>query len=441
MRQMQLLSKFRTHVKCTQIAWHSINDIDVMLGVMCRPFFCFLVTFFVIGGVASHAEESAVYLGMHMHNADTTTRWPAVGFQSWRLWDAHVAWPNIEPMRDRWSFEKLDRYLAMARITKVEVLLPLGLSPAWASARPNERSSYSPGNASEPALLTDWTVYVDTVVRRYAGRIAAYEIWNEPNADGFFSGSTAEMVKLTCAAYRTIKLADPSAIVLSPAATHQEQGVQWLDEFLSLGGGACIDAVAFHFYTLAHEPPEALIPLVAKVRAVMAKRNVSGMPLWNTESGWFIANSHGPAKVKWKVLDSDEAAAFVARALIIGKSLELARFYWYAWDDGILGLLEMEDATPKQAAFAYRTTAKWLQGVNTVRCEKLNTLLMACTLGERIKGSHVVWSTGTEATLVIPAAWGVTQQRELISDELKPIDGGSIRVRQQPILLQPSADQ
>lgn len=393
------------------------------------------------GGDWAYAQSLEPYTGLHIHNADTTTKWPSVGFQSWRLWDAFVAWPNLEPAREKYSFEKLDRYLAMARLTRVEVLLPLGLSPAWASARPTERSSYGPGNASEPTALADWTRYVDTVVRRYAGRIAAYEIWNEPNADGFFSGSTAEMVKLTCAAYRTIKAADPSAIVLSPAATHQEKGVQWLDEFLSLGGGACIDAVAFHFYTLAHEPPEALIPLAGKVRAVMARRGVGGLPLWNTETGWYIANAHGPAKVKWKVLDRDEAAAFVARALILGKSLGLARFYWYAWDDGILGLLEMEDGSLKPAALAYRTTAQWLQGVNTVNCDKLNVSVMSCELSDSSKIRHVVWSTAGEITLVIPSAWGVTQQRDLIANESRSIEGVSVRVHPQPTLLQSGAEQ
>jgi hypothetical protein len=408
----------------------------------CRFFWlglAWLIMYF--GGSWTYAQPLEPYTGLHIHNADTTTKWPSIGFQSWRLWDASVAWPNLEPARDKWSFEKLDRYLAMARLTKVEVLLPLGLSPVWAAARPTERSSYGPGNASEPALLTDWTKYVDTVARRYAGRIAAYEIWNEPNAASFFSGSTAEMVKLTCAAYRTIKAADPAAIVLSPAATYQEKGVQWLDEFLSLGGDACVDAVAFHFYTLAHEPPEALIPLVGKVKAVMARRGVGGLPLWNTEAGWYIANAHGPAKVKWKVLDRDEAAAFVARALILGKSLGLARFYWYAWDDGILGLLEMEDASLKPAALAYRTTAQWLQGVNTVKCDKLNVSVMSCELSDGSQIRHVVWSTGGEITLVIPSTWGVMQQRDLIANESQLIGGASVRVRPQPTLLQSDMTQ
>lgn len=384
---------------------------------------------------SNQRQDAIPFLGIHLHNADTTTKWPSVGVQSWRMWDAHVAWPNLQPSRDKWTLEKLDRYVAMSSLTKVELLLPLGLSPNWASSRPYERSSYAMGNAAEPAQLADWTRYVDTIARRYKGRIAAYEIWNEPNAVSFFSGTTAEMVKLTCEAYKAIKTADPAAVVLSPAATYQEKGVQWLDEFLSLGGGACIDVIAFHFYTLAHEPPEALIPLVGKVRAVMARRGLGALPLWNTESGWYIANASGPAKVKWKVLDKDEAAAFVARALILGKSLGLARFYWYAWDDGVLGLLEMDDGSLKPAAIAYRTTAQWLQGASTVKCEKINALVMVCTLGDGVNLRRVVWSTGTETTFTIPIEWAINQQRDLIGNEPQSIVGPSVRVGSQPTLF------
>ena len=56
-------------------------------------------------------------------------------------------------------------------------------------------------------------------LRHFAGQVAAYEIWNEPNVSAFWSPtpSTAAYVNLLKAAYPAIKAADPSAVVLAGA--------------------------------------------------------------------------------------------------------------------------------------------------------------------------------------------------------------------------------
>ena len=93
------------------------------------------------------------YFGLHIHRADTTTSWPITRFGSWRLWDAKVAWPYLEPERGHWDFRRLDRIVATAELNHVEVLLPLGLSPKWASARPQERSAYGPSGIGMAAEI------------------------------------------------------------------------------------------------------------------------------------------------------------------------------------------------------------------------------------------------------------------------------------------------
>src|SRR5665213_2112879 len=157
--------------------------------------------------------------GIHIHHLSTTTSWPTVPFGTWRLWDAYVSWPWIEPAKSTWNFSLLDRDIAIAEQHHVEILLPLGLTPAWASARPGEGSAYSPGNAAPPADLNDWREYVRAVGIRYRNRVRYYEIWNEPNLKTFFSGTPPQMLQLSCEAYAILKQVDPAIQVLSPAAT------------------------------------------------------------------------------------------------------------------------------------------------------------------------------------------------------------------------------
>ncbi len=67
--------------------------------------------------------------------------WPNGAVPSWRLWDAHVTWPNLEPSKRQWQFDTLDKYVTMEQ-HNTEILLPLAVTPQWASARPNLRSGW-----------------------------------------------------------------------------------------------------------------------------------------------------------------------------------------------------------------------------------------------------------------------------------------------------------
>lgn len=351
------------------------------------------------------------YLGMHMHRADEGTKWPGAGFGSWRLWDADAAWPNLEPERGRWDFARLDRYVAMARLAGVEILLPLGLSPRWASARPGERSSYSPGNAAEPRDLEDWRNYVRTVATRYKGRIRDFEIWNEPNEVSFFSGTPEKLVELTCEAQRVLKSVSPDNRLVSPSMVGEGREPELLGAFLEKGGKNCIDIVGYHFY-VPKGPPEALTALVGRVRAVMKKAGVGDLPLWNTESGWWIENGDRTpetgADPRWMRISVAQSGAWVARALIVGRAAGLERFYWYAWDNKFMGLIEPSNGAYKPGAKAFATLAGWLADNPGVACFT-NQTNWSCRLNRQsglASGTEelLVWDTGTrEAYFPIPA--------------------------------------
>jgi hypothetical protein len=399
----------------------------------------------IVAAMAMHAHaeiEAAVpraYFGLHMHSADAGTAWPNVPFGSWRLWDAHVTWKDLEPQPEQFNFTRLDRYVEMARITNTEVLLPLGLTPQWASSRPSEPSAYGPGHAAPPRSIADWKRYVDAVATRYRGRIAAYEIWNEPNIDGFFSGSEAAMVELACVAHEAIKRIDPAASVVSPSATHGLQGVAWLDRYLQAGGSRCLDIVGFHFYTQAHEAPEAMTPLAQEVRATLKRHNLNDAPLWNTEAGWYLRNAHRPLTVPWHALDANTAVAYVGQALLLGWSLGMQRFHWYAWDDGNLGLLELESGEPKAAAQAYAAMARWMTSATHLRCAPLSPAITLCQWQRNGEHLRVIWSRSGSVYFVPPANWRAGSAETLLATRMPLKPGKAVRVGPTPMLIRGDA--
>ncbi len=373
----------------------------------------------------------ATYFGMHIHQAVTTTPWPAIPFGAWRLWDAGVAWPDLEPRNSNWDFRLLDQYVALAQAHNVDLLLPLGLTPTWASSRPGEPSLYfQPGNLAGPKYIEDWRTYVSTVARRYKGRIHNYEIWNEPNLQEYWTGTTKELINLAHEASQILHDIDPTITIVGPSATDHETGPAWLDEYLSAGGGMYLDAIAHHLYVFP-SPPEAITPFAGRVRQVMAKHGMSNKPLWNSELGWALP----------KVFSSDmEAASYIARSYILNWVGGVQRCYWYAWDNqdwSTLWLTEEDNTTLKPAAVAYGETRNWLIGaqVSSFVVDGANTYMCQLTRANNAM-ARIVWNPDGERAYMAPQEWQAKQIRDLTGGRRAMPGEGSVQIGPAPVLFE-----
>jgi hypothetical protein len=369
------------------------------------------------------------YFGLHIHHlaSPAPTPWPSIPVPQWRLWDANVTWPDLEPSKGQWRFEKLDGYVSLAQQHSTGILLTLGGSPVWASARPNVLSNYYPGFTAEPANIEDWRTFVRTVASRYKGRIQAYEIWNEPNLEEFWTGTTDQMLTLTKEASQIIRSVDPNAIVVSPAAT-AEYGIPWVAEFLKKGGGQYVDVIGFHFYVNPHTLlPEDMVPIIQRVRQVISDNGLGNKPLWNTETGWLE-----PAR-----FDSDElAAGFLARAYILSWAAGVQRFYWYAWDNRSMAIVtyKKDEHTITPAGYAYNVMEQWLVGARIDGCTESADHSWTCQLNRSGKKEWIVWNPQASRKFDVPGAWNVKSATPLLHDR-RSLNGASIEIGPTPTLL------
>ena len=283
------------------------------------------------------------YFGLHIH--ELTPPWPEFQFGRLRLWDTRTSWFNLQPQPDRWKFDLLDGFVQKARKRGVGLVLPLGMTPTWAAARPAERSPYNvPGTASEPADIATWKIYVQTVAQRYKGLVRHYEIWNEVNAGtGFFTGTPEAMFELQRVAYDVLKAIDPGITVISPSTEGStEDKFVWFESYMTLMAGRNADAVAYHFY-IPRKPPEALLPVVQRVQAVLARTGNGHLPLWNTESGyrvnWGATAPLTGTWATWPNLAPARAAAWLVRAYLLGWLAGLEAYFWYGYDSGVMGMV------------------------------------------------------------------------------------------------------
>ncbi|MFN8110351.1 MAG: beta-galactosidase [Thermoleophilia bacterium] len=318
----------------------------------------------VRGRVAAAPDGALLLVGLDepgTYNVDDATlrtdrgasprlAWPRLPIGTTRTWDAST-WAQLEPQPGRFDFTTLDGIVARTRGHHADLIMTLGQTPQWASARPGDPSSYGAGAGAEPARIADWQAYVEALATRYRGRIRWYEMWNEPN-DALYSTATPQaLVRLTQATREVLRRVDPGARLISPSA----YSVGWLDRYLALGGGDVVDVVGYHVY--ATPPDAAMSGALADVRTAMADHGVTA-PLWLTEGGSGAVSR--PQTVN---------AVMLARWFLVGLAYGADRAVWFEWGGGgdIWGATTLAGSyRPNAAGRAYAVVAGWLRGAHIV---------------------------------------------------------------------------
>ena len=170
---------------------------------------------------------------------------------------------------------------------------------------------------------------------------------------------------LLCAAYTQIKLADPTAIVVSAglAPTGRVQDTwqsahhtvtmaryqddrEFLKELIAAGGGACLDAVGYHPYGFSADydaaPDVAIRPIprrncacngfcfrgAEKIYEIMQQHGLGDKKVWATEFGWItrppddcLGDPSWGGRAWQIVSDEKQAANLVGRVSVRRRAL------------------------------------------------------------------------------------------------------------------------
>lgn len=345
------------------------------------------------GSTPSPTPFSDTFIGMHM--LSPAKHWPPVPIGSVR--PAGISWVAVEPQRGQYVWQGVDYWVAQAQAHGAQLDYEFLNVPQWASSRPNEHCTRGNTGCAAPPDMAAWDEFVTAMATRYRGKITSYEIWNEPNAPAYWSGTPAQMVQLAAQAYRIIKSIDPNAIVLTPASASPGWPIPhdiWLDEYLEAGGAKYTDAVAWHGYSGRNDrpalPPEDLVNQIDKVRSVMAKHGLSNLQLWNTEGGWGRDT---------QLPDPQQQAAFLMRWYLIQFTHGVSRAYWYQWDNPLWGTLWTQESGPTPAGMALGQVYNWLQGVTaSTPCAPASGSIWTCDLLKGAQHFRAVWSTAGNAS-------------------------------------------
>ena len=408
--------------------WSYVLLLAMLLLALYFPLGC---TLRATGSVTSTQQENQAatstgvvapqFFGMVVRSAGNQ---PSVVTGSRRLWDAGVTWAALEPASGSFNWSTLDAEVAAAQETGAEVTLTLGMTPAWASSQPALSSAYGAGATAMPANLADWDAYVTAVAARYKGRIANYEVWNDPSDAQYWSGAPAQlgtdMALLSVHAAAAVHASDAQARIVAPAFD-----ASGMAQFLAAGGSASVDVFAAAL-SLAGQAPEAVVGQLSSVRSAMLNTSAETKPLWNDQPTWTL-----PAAG----LSDATQAAYSARALVLNASSGISRMAWYAWDESDNSALRLSDAEaqPTQAAQAYGVVEGWLSGAAMNGCSANAQQLWSCQLVRNGQPAWILWST---AGTVQASGLGMATATALDGSEQPVSQTGNISVGEAPVLLQ-----
>ena len=192
--------------------------------------------------------------------------------------------PSARGQFDPTALATLDSVVDGAAQRGMRVMLTVDGSPCWASSAPPSLlggcSASSPATAYPPSDPADYASMAHALVARYGNRLAAFEVWNEPDHvnELYFAGpdKPTHYAAILRAAYPAIKSADPIVTVLAGSLVGANGA--FLQALYAAGIKGYYDAISVHYYDL----------VLASLRSIRAVMTAAGdhSPVWLAEFGW-----------------------------------------------------------------------------------------------------------------------------------------------------------
>ncbi|MGE0310547.1 MAG: hypothetical protein AB7P21_02840 [Lautropia sp.] len=213
----------------------------------------------------------AGFTGIHTHFWPGASAAPTYGYGTVRSLNYYgdntslgILWYGINTADGVYDWSKMDNWVSTHHNAGKQIIYTLYGTPAWCSSNLGIKDLYNrAGGDSKPSSLTCVQKFVDALVRRYNGdgvrRIQKFEIWNEPNFQGYayWRNTAADLAAVGRTVYQTAKAVDPGIQVLWPAFVEWYSAPSvWADnvEYANASDGAggigkqWADGFSFHFY-------------------------------------------------------------------------------------------------------------------------------------------------------------------------------------------------
>jgi hypothetical protein len=244
-----------------------------------------------------------------------------------RLWQSGTEWAFLHTGNHSYDWKYLDTWLDLiAQHQPTEVIYTFGLVPCWISTAGCDGNGWGNGHNFSPSPPKDLTAngspafddFVAALVQHCSPAhhcvkdyIKHWEMWNEANLTGYWTGTATQLYEMFKPVIRTIRNNVPGAEILTPPVCGGDTA--WMTSWMKLenANGRLSDYYAIHLYMRDSAPEQRLNVL----RNMLNTKNANGwttIPWVNTETNFnnltFTCSSQFTPKdcrgqlVRWHVL-------------------------------------------------------------------------------------------------------------------------------------------
>lgn len=245
------------------------------------------------------------------------------------------SWNGIEPEQGRYDWTFWDNLVSAAEKSRIGLIPYVAYTPKWAARDPHDFWKQPP---RDPRLYSD---FMNRIVSRYRGRIRSWEIWNEPDNKDYWTGTAAEFASLATLAARSIREADPAAVLVLGGMANGPG--EFLRSLLTAHHiDRYVDVVAVHAYpeSWLNERAETIFDDWIPAIRSMIDENRSGADLWLNEMGYadyrLSANSasiYGTSVFYRYEHTPDYQAAMLFKLHLLTAASPVSLSGWYRIDD------------------------------------------------------------------------------------------------------------
>jgi hypothetical protein len=257
-----------------------------------------------------------------------------------------VEWFQVETGQGQFDWSQLDEIVNTASSNNLKLLLSIVDAPTFYRT---PTSGFTPGDPNT------FKTFMQTVAARYAGKVGAYELWNEENLSremGSGNVDPSNYLPLLQAGYAGVKAGDPNALALlgAPSPTGANipgesiDDLQYLTQLFALNGGAVknyFDALSAHPSGFSNPPnctpatPQCSLSggfnndpsffafyRVQQYRDLMVAQGVGDKKIWFTEFGYCSNTTPPPGYEYCSSIDATTQANFLVQAFQMARALD-----------------------------------------------------------------------------------------------------------------------
>lgn len=380
----------------------------------------------VIQGFANYSTTAADAVSRQLfglHAPPDTGAHPTVAYGYLRLWDSGVSWAELNPARNEFNFDKMNKAITTAQPKNAAVLYVLGKTPAWASGG---------SDSAPPKDMAYVREFIYAMCMKFGGTIASYESWNEGNLQTFWSGTPQQLAEVTLAVHDAVVACKKNyATPIDPLVFAASTGTRAEGAFAYNYSAYLValktvnwpvDGYAVHSYPSAIGGPDERIDGITQFKTMLAINGAPAKPIYDSEV------NYGLAGLGQDHLDIDEStsAAYLSRTYIDSVRYGIASTFWFLWTNDYyskLGIQFTPVSTVTQAA--WNATQSWLVGGRMQRCGEFANVTMCQLTDGGGTLSTIAWTTS--GTAKINTA-GIGRQMCTLSGTCIPIASNAIAI-------------